>query len=210
MLIWFLPGWWGRAQAQDTAKVEITSPTSGEALRGQVAIQGNTNVEGFISWELTFGYSQDTTGSWFLIAEGSQPVRDGLLTEWDTTRITDGNYQVRLTVFLEGERRTHFVASDIRVRNYTTIETLTPTPILTATPYTLTLQPSPTPSPSQPPSQTPVPMTPTALPTNPIVISAVEINTSWLRGALGSLALFLLMGLYLSIKTSIQRSKGGK
>jgi hypothetical protein len=209
ILISLLPGWWARAQALEEAKVEITSLAAGEALRGQVAIHGNTDVEGFISWELNFGYSEDATGSWFLIAEGDQPVSDGLLAEWDTTTITDGDYQVRLTVFLEGDRRTHFLVPDIRVRNYTTIETLTPTPTLTATPYTLTPQPSPTLIPSQPPSQTPVPETPTPLPTNPIAISTTEINTSWQRGALGSLAAFLLLGLYLSIKAMFTRSRNG-
>lgn len=209
ILISLLPGWLARAQAQEAAKVEVTSPAAGEAVRGQVAIYGNTAVAGFISWELNFAYSTDTTGSWFLIAEGDQPVTAGLLAEWDTTTITDGDYQVRLTVFLEGDRRTHFLVPDIRVRNYTTIETLTPISTLTATPYTLTPQPSPTPSPSQPSSQTPVPETPTPLPTNPIAISTAEINTSWQKGALGSLAAFLLIGLYLSLKTIFGRSKNG-
>ena len=166
-------------------------------------------VDGFVSWELNFSYAIDTTGSWYLIAEGDQPVSKGLLAEWDTSTITDGNYQVRLTVFLEGDRRSHFVVPDIRVRNYTAIETLTATPTLTSTPYTLTPQPSQTATLSQTATVTTVPDTPTPLPTNPIEISPFEINTSVARGVLGTLAAFLLMGLYLSLKRVFQRSKNG-
>jgi hypothetical protein len=207
ILISFFSTFWVRAQDQSADPVIITSLSAGEAIRGQIAIRGNTAVSGFISWELNFGYASDTTGSWFLIAEGDQPIRDDLLAEWDTTTITDGNYHVRLTVYLEGDRRSHFVVEDLRVRNYTTIETLTPSPTLTATPYTLTPQSSQTVVPTQPPSETPVPETPTPLPTNPLTISTDEIHTSWQRGALGTLAAFLFIGLYLSIKAIYQGSK---
>jgi hypothetical protein len=207
ILISFSSTLWARAQDQSTGKIEITSLTAGEAIRGQVAIKGNTAVAGFIHWELNFSYTSDTTGSWFLIAEGDQPIQDDVLAEWDTTTITDGNYHLRLTVSLEGDRRKHFIVEDIRVRNYSTIETLTPTPTFTATPYTLTPRPSCTATPVQPPSETPIPETPTPLPTNPITISTGDISTSLQWGAIGTLAVFILISIYLSIKTLIRRSK---
>ena len=98
------------AGAQETApQVEITSHNAGDAIRGIVPIEGNTEVEGFLSWELTFGYAGDTTGTWFFITESDQPVSGGILTQWDTTTLTDGTYNLRLTVFLDGGRRTHFI-----------------------------------------------------------------------------------------------------
>ena len=141
-----VPASWVTAQSADSAGVEITTPRPGTPLQGTVAIEGSTIVEGFISWEVTFGYASDSTGTWFLIAEGDQQVSSGELTQWDTTTITDGNYNLRLTVYLQGGRREHYLVSDLRVRNYSPIETITPTPTLTATPYTVTPRPSLTPT----------------------------------------------------------------
>lgn len=205
LVVSLLPAFWVHAQDAEPVSAAITSPNAGQALRGKVIILGNTAVTGFISWELTFSYAGDTTGSWFLIAEGAEATAEGELAEWDTTTITDGNYQLRLTVYLDGDRRTHFIVPDLRVRNYTLIETETATP--TSTPYPLTPQPSYTATLAYPASETPVPSTPTPLPTNPIEILTPEINNSLQRGALGTLAFFVLMGLYLRLKHGLGRWK---
>ena len=190
-----------RVDAQESSPVVvITSQTAGDAVRGIVPISGNTAVEGFQSWELTFGYAGDKTGTWFFIAESDQPITDDILTQWDTTTLTDGTYNLRLTVFLEGGRRTHFIIPDIRVRNYTPIETVTSTPTLTSTPFTVTPQPSLTPTITLPPTETPIPDTPTPLPTNPIEISPRHVSNSLMRGAAGALAAFLAIGLYTTLK----------
>ena len=193
-----------RVQAQSTPKGEIISHADGDALRGTVPIRGMTDVEGFVSWELTFGYANDTTGSWFLIAEGNEPISNGLLAEWETASITDGTYNLRLTIYLEGGRRSHTIVNDLRIRNYTPIETLTPTPTITYTPYTETPLPSQTPSLTPVPTETPIPNTPTPLPTNPAEVSTTEFNNSLVRGAAGALALFVIAGLYASIKRRFQ------
>ncbi|MFN2303974.1 MAG: hypothetical protein ACK2TV_09615, partial [Anaerolineales bacterium] len=57
---------WVSAQSGDAIGVEITAPASGSPIQGTVAISGSTIIEGFISWEITFGYASDTTGTWFL------------------------------------------------------------------------------------------------------------------------------------------------
>ena len=188
------------AQDENAPKAEITSHRAGEAVRGIVPITGFTAVEGFISWELTFAYADDTTGTWFLISEGEEPITNDILTEWVTTAITDGIFNLRLSINLEGGRRTHFILPDIRVRNYTPIESETPTPTLTTTPYTLTPQPSRTPTHTLPPTDTPIPDTPTPLPTNPIEISTPAISISFMRGAGMALTAFLIMGLYTTIR----------
>jgi hypothetical protein len=196
---------WVAAQSGDAAGVEITAPASGAPIQGTVAIIGRTVIEDFISWEITFGYASDTTGTWFLIAEGNESISSGELTQWDTTTITDADYNLRLTVFLDGGRREHFMVNNLRVRNYSPIETITPTPTLTPTPFTETPRPSMTPTNTAQPTDTDVPNTPTPLPTNPVTITQSDINNSLMRGAAGALAAFVLIGLYLSIKQVIRR-----
>lgn len=205
-LLWLvIPASWVAAQSEDSAGVAITAPSPGTPLQGTVSIEGSTINEGFNSWEITFGYVSDSTGTWFLIAEGDEQVERGELTQWDTTTITDGNYNLRLTVYLEGGRRDHYVVNDLRVRNYTPIETITTTPTLTHTPFTETPRPSLTPTSTIQPSETPTPEPATPLPTNPVTITQRDINNSLIRGAAGALAAFVLIGLYLSIKRIFRR-----
>jgi len=197
-----------RAIAQDLnpRKVEITSHVSGEAIRGVVSITGNSNVEGFISWELTYSYAEDVTGTWFLIYESDIPVEDDRLAEMDTTRITDGNYNLRLTVYFREGRRAHFTIRDIRVRNYSPIETNTPVPTFTSTPSTATPLPNQTSTIEYLPTVTPPPQTPTPLPTNPIRISSADISFSLIRGIAGAGAAFLLIGLYITFRKALSKS----
>jgi len=178
-----IPTFWVHAQDQNPNQAEITSPTAGDALRGVAVIRGNTDLDDFTSWELTFGYANDTTGTWFFLAEGDEPFQDETLTQWDTTTITDGTYNLRLTIYLSEGRRDHFIVRDLRVRNYTPIETITPTPTLTHTPNTVTPLPSLTPTLTRVPTETAIPATPTPLPTNPVEISNRDLNNSLLRGA---------------------------
>lgn len=108
------PASWVAAQSDDSAGVEITAPSPSTPLQGTVTIEGSTIMEGFISWEITFGYASDSTGTWFLMAEGDEQVSSGELTQWDTTTITDGNYSLRLTVYVQGGRREHYVVNDLQ------------------------------------------------------------------------------------------------
>ena len=205
LLIFHFPVSWVAAQTGDSAAVEITSPTAGTPLQGTVTINGKTLVEGAISWEINFGYASDSSGTWFLIAEGDEQISLGELTQWDTTTITDGNYNLRLTVYLQGGRREHYMVNNLRVRNYSPIETITPTPTLTSTPYTETPRPSLTSTRTIEPTETPIPSTPTLLPTNPVIISQSDINNSLIQGAAGALAALVLVGLYLSIKRMLRK-----
>jgi len=196
LIVIFIPVAGVEAQEVST-EVEITYPNTGDAIRGIVPIHGVSDVDGFLSWELTFGYIRDTTGTWFFIAEGDDPIMDDVISLWDTTTLTDGTYNLRLSVFLEGGRRTHFIVPDLRVRNYTSIETSTPIPPLTSNPFTITPRPSLTPSITQSPTET---LTLTPLPTNPIEITNRNVSNSLTRGAAGALAAFLLIGAYTTLR----------
>lgn len=194
-----------RAQSANPTKGEIKNIGDGDAVRGLVGIEGTTGIEGALSWELAFGYADDTTGTWFLINEGEEPVKNGTLTNWDTSTITDGTYNLRLTILFDGNRRSHLIIQDVRIRNYTPIETDTPTPTITSTPFTITPFPSQTPTITQIPTNTPVADTPTPLPTNPVEISSRDINNSLARGAAGVMALFIVAGLYATIKKNFRK-----
>lgn len=101
----------------------ILYPSSGDLLQGLVNIVGSTNVDGFISNDISFSYANDTTGTWFLIAYSTHIVNDEILCEWDTTLVTDGNYDLRLRIFLRDGTVSETIVEDLRIRNYQVIET---------------------------------------------------------------------------------------
>jgi hypothetical protein len=182
----------------------ILSPFPGQALQGLVPIKGNTAENGFTSAELEFSYTHDPTHTWFLINETDQSVTNGLLAQWDTTTLTDEIYDLRLTVLLNDGRRDSITVSGLRVRNYSPIETDTPTPV---TPTSTTV-PGDTPVPTKTPTPTvtPVPPTFTPLPPNPAQLSTQDITSSLGKGALVMLGMFAMMAIYYLV--SLARKKG--
>jgi hypothetical protein len=167
----------------------IDSPQQGEVLQGVVTIRGSSNGTGFLSSEIDFAYAGDTTGTWFLIATSTQPVDSDILATWDTTTITDGNYNLRLRVYLTDGSHLDATVPDLRVRNYTPVETPTPAPTA--------LQPTPVPTTTLTP--TPFP-SPTALPPNPAVMTPADVSTSLAYGGLGAVLLLVLLGIYLWLR----------
>ncbi len=167
----------------------IISPRPGEVLQGVVAIKGSSDVPGFQSSEVSFGYAGDTTGTWFLIASSNRTVVSDTLTTWDTTTITDGNYTLRLRVTLNDGSHLESTITDLRVRNYTPIETPTPAPTAlkptSVTTATLTVTPFPT---------------PTALPTNSAILTPADVSTSLAYGGLGAVLLLVILGIYLWLR----------
>jgi hypothetical protein len=182
----------------EPARVVIRAPQNGQALQGIVAITGNSAVANFQSAEIAFAYHDNPTQTWFQIYSSSEAIAENTLAQWDTTTITDGVYDLRLVVTLQDGSQDVFNVSSMRVRNYTPIETATPTPVTpTATP-----EPGDTPIPSATPTatQTSIPPTPTKLPANPAEISRQDLALTFVKGALAVLGLFALMGIYAGIK----------
>jgi hypothetical protein len=179
------------ARAQTAFTPSLTSPSEGQALQGAVTITGTTAVDGYASSELSFAYSGDPTGTWFLISTTitNAPVFDDTLATWDTTTITDGDYALRLRVFLLDATFTDITVGGLRVRNYTPVETPTPAP---------TVEQS-TPLPSATPTATPQP-TPTPLPRNPAVLDPADLRASLGVGGLAVLLAFALLGIYLWLR----------
>jgi hypothetical protein len=184
--------------AQDAPQVAITSPAPDSAVSGQVTITGTTDVPGFISSQLDFSYASNPAETWFALQTSTQPVLNSSLFTWDTALITDGEYVLRLRVFLE-DGSTQDVTVPVKVQNDAPI--LTPTPEITPTP-TRVNDGFPTPflvvsSPT--PTSTPRP-TPTPLPFNGAALDHTEIYSSIARGALVIIGLFLLAGIILRLR----------
>ncbi|MBK9926594.1 MAG: hypothetical protein IPP66_15065 [Anaerolineales bacterium] len=184
--------------AQVASPVAITSPTSGSTVSGQVNITGTTDIPGFVSSQLDFSYASNATDTWFAIQSSSQPVVDSPLSTWDTATISDGDYVLRLRVIL-GDGSFQESTVQIKIQNDTPI--LTPTPLVTATPNKLD-EGIPTPflvASSPTPTLTPRP-TPTPLATNAASLDQTSISTSFGRGALVILGLFVFAGLGLRFR----------
>ncbi len=170
-----------------------------QAVQGTIPIQVKLTIKDAQSAELSFSYTGDRTDTWFLISQIAAPV-EGKLADWDTTTLTDGNYTLRVIVLRQDGSQLVALAANIRVRNYTPIETDTPTPSPSPAPGET---PAPTVTPTT--SPTAIPPTPTPLPPNPLQISSGEITASLFKGAVGVLAFFALLGLYGSVRNVWRR-----
>jgi hypothetical protein len=166
------------------SRPKIDSPQAGEALQGAVTITGTTDVVGFSSMEVSFSYGTGSDGTWFLIAQSDQPVRDGILATWDTSSIADGIYQLRVWVDTVDGETVEMVVKDLRVRNYTPVETNTPPPEkYTAEPQAVA------------PVSTAIP-TPTLLPPNPASVTMTRLGFSIVQGMVFVLVAFMIIGIY--------------
>ncbi|UCH60477.1 MAG: hypothetical protein JSV61_03100 [Anaerolineales bacterium] len=175
-------------------EIVILDPLPGQALQGKVNILGTTNITGLQSAEFSFAYVENQTDTWFLIHYSEELAATEILAEWDTTNITDGEYSLRLVVTLQNGSQLSSIVPGLRVRNYTPIETNTPTPI---TPTSI--------SPSEglatnTPTQTPLLPTPTPFPPNPAQFTEQDLATSFAQGALLTFGFFSLAGVYILVR----------
>jgi hypothetical protein len=184
----------------------ISSPVPGQVLQGNVLIAGSINVPGFQSAEMFFGYANDSTDTWFLIQSNGQPVPNGALAQWDTTTISDGVYTLKLVVIAQDGSQTTTTVPDLRVRNYTPVETDISTPVMAATAaLDLAVALPATPTPSTTLTQTPAPLSTYALSPNPAGFSTLDISKGLLAGVLSVGAAFGIIGLYASLRKALRR-----
>jgi hypothetical protein len=187
--------------AQGATTPIITSPTTGQALQGQVAITGTTDIPDFASAELDFSYTTDETNTRFPIQTMTDPIANNLLANWDTTTISDGEYLLQLRVFL-ADGTVQEMSFPVQIRNYSVLLSPTP-PALTAIPTKPVLQ-IPTPiviPPSATPTAAPLP-TPTLLPMNPAVTNSHDVYSGFWRGGLVVLIIFIAFGIALRLRRS--------
>ena len=185
-------------RAQEEVQPAISSPGDGQIVQGSVVVSGTVSALGFSSYELSFAYADDPTQTWFMLASSSQPVFEGELGTWDTTTLTDGDYTLRLRVFMLDGSVQEKTVSSLRVRNYTAVPTSTFTPTVTpivqfAPPTAQLIAPAPaTATPSLP--------TPTPLAPNPASLQEASISSALGRGAILAMLLFVGFGLLLRLR----------
>ncbi len=175
--------------------VSVLYPLHGQTLKSTARIRGNIALEAWTGYELAFSDATSTAPNWFIVTTGSPPLTDGLLADWDTTTISDGEYNLRLRVFSPSSTL-DVIVSGIRIRNYTVdtpMPTTTPpasaTSTATVTPtITLTFTPLPTSTPYS---------TPTPLPPNPASLRTDDIVFNLGRGAVFAALLFAVFGWFL-------------
>lgn len=179
-----------------TPTVTLTSPTSGDTLRGQVEIFGVMDVPNFASAELAFSYASDSAVSWFTIQTFLQPVTNSSIAIWDTTTVTDGDYTLHLRVFLQDGTSQDAAITNLKIRNDAPLPTATPEEIFQIAPPAVvaaeaTLLPEPT----------LVFTRPTAIiPANPAALNVDSIYSTFGRGALIAFVLFIVFSLLLRLR----------
>lgn len=177
----------------------ISSPQTGETLRGQVQIQGRMDSPNFASAELAFQYASGFADTWFPIQTFSQPPADSTLAIWDTTSITDGDYKLRLRVNLQDGTFQDVLVTDLKVRNDEALPTLTPTVTEDAFDFQQ-LNETPGTLPSSEATQGFALPTSTPLPPNPASITTSSILSIFWRSALVALILFLFFSFILHLR----------
>jgi hypothetical protein len=176
---------------QVTERPQVASPVPGDVLMGKVNIKGSTDVLDFQSAEVSFRYEDDSSDAWYLIQQGSDPVKDGILAIWDTTTIADGTYRLRVSVTLSDNRTAEVIIPNLRVRNYSPVETATPG---------LSTNPTGKPTEIKPTATLAVYPTPTDLPENPAQVDSMRLSFSLVRGAAFAVIFFVLLGIYLGLR----------
>lgn len=182
------------ARAQAATMVQISSPTSGEVLHGSVEILGSLGGPAFLSGELAFAYAGDSSDTWFVITDVYEPVIEAPIATWNTLRISDGDYRLRLQLhMLDGTSAETIV--EVQVRNYTAATVLTPAQVPTnvpllqvGTPVKMVISPT---------VSTIEQSTPTPLPANTAALNTGAIFAGLWRGAMAVIAVCVLVGVLL-------------
>lgn len=185
---------------------EITSPVANARLRGTIEIRGSAYLgENFQFYKVEYQPLGAPPDKWIVFSSATVQVRDGLLGTWDTTTVSDGTYNLKLTVVKKDGNYEETPPRQVVVANAeptpTPSPTITPTevpaPILTptvvlASPTVVVIQPTAarfTPTPT-------LLATRTSLPEMPFGISLPDMGivfNSFLFGALVAGALFAFM-----------------
>ncbi len=106
----------------------INYPQQGDTVQGVVEISGTVVSDSFSYAEIYYAYSIASTENWFLIGRIEEGIENGVLARWDTTTITDGEYQVKLKLIKSDQSFEEIIIAPVYVRNYSIEPTITPAP----------------------------------------------------------------------------------
>jgi hypothetical protein len=167
----------------------IDLPAEGSEVQGIVEIKGSIPEGNFLKADLSYAYTDSTDANWFLISDIDQPVKGGLLANWDTTTISDGLYNLRLHVQLRNGEQAEVIVKKIRVMNYSrpgvSTETVPTQGMLSSEPVST--------------SEANIEL-PTAFPPNPASMDANQLRTSVFTGVLVSVIILAFLGIYTLIR----------
>jgi len=77
-------------------QIEITSPQDGQEVSGLVEVAGTADLPNFGFFKIEMKHPDDTL--WETLQAGDKPVQEGKLGDWDTRRLSPGEYQLGLVV----------------------------------------------------------------------------------------------------------------
>jgi hypothetical protein len=77
-------------------QIEITSPQNGQEVSGLVEVAGTADLPNFGFFKIEMKHPDDTL--WETLQAGDKPVQEGKLGDWDTRRLSPGEYQLGLVV----------------------------------------------------------------------------------------------------------------
>lgn len=188
LLIAYAPG---SVNAQNVidSNVGITDPLPGNPIQGLVQIAGFIDIEEWEYFNLEFAFTHQNV--WFPISMRQIEIGGNILGEWDTSSITDGNYDLRLTVFLSDETSLEIISEGIRVRNYSVIETNTPAPTIENAQQMQTPTPENSPTPDIEITTTPLQLNP-----NPVEFSTPNLQNALIKGSIFGIILFAFLLLF--------------
>ena len=205
------------------SSVVLSAPSTGQSLFGTVRIVGTANNAQMLMYRLEFLAGADPQSKWQVIAsQVTQQVTNGVLGQWDTTKVADGAYQIRLRVTMRNNTVIDAYARGLLVSNQqpTPLPTVPPPPTATNLP---TNGPSPTALIQQPPTATIAPIVPvvsatTAPPTSmpliadtgsgpntpgsgqTVILSLGAIQSALCSGGVFALIAFALGGAYVFVR----------
>ncbi|MBN1563912.1 MAG: hypothetical protein JXA10_08735 [Anaerolineae bacterium] len=125
---------WTPAQASATSypyDVRISYPVDGSQIAGYLTIIGSASHPRFLQYALEWGPDPNPGNLWYPITSPrTTPVINGALGAVNTHLRQDGNYQIRLHIWLNDGTETFDYATGIRVSNKapTAVPTATSTP----------------------------------------------------------------------------------
>jgi hypothetical protein len=187
----------------------ISLPAANETVRGRVRVWGSAWVDGFVRYEVRIGPAGTDP---VYIAGGSQPIINGLIYEWNTAGLKDGNYviairsikpdgnyqEVRVAVRLDNTTPPTPTSTPTESATSTPEPTRTPVVLSTSTPQrTATPLPATTPLPQGGllPGLPPISLDPTAMCLRPLLLGGAAAGGFFLLVGLLALLRGLIRGL---------------
>ncbi|MEA3494010.1 MAG: Ig-like domain-containing protein [Candidatus Margulisiibacteriota bacterium] len=85
---------------------EISSPVLNQVITGTAEVHGNITGTYFAEYRVEYGVGA-SPASWITIVRSTTLPATSLLAAWDTSRVPDGNYTLRLNVINIGGRSTY-------------------------------------------------------------------------------------------------------